>query len=171
MKKIAQLFLLILLVTLTACKKHDAQTLLSPPDNSFTVAMPGSSKQQPIPNPDAFKGGALYATDHLVDKQVFIAGYLDLKDAPSNHMSDNLDRFRDNMVKGSGGQNLSEATITLDGNTGRDLRFQHPSGRTLHLHLFMVGMRLYVAQVVSEAGVNDDTPAAKAFFDSFHVNG
>ena len=171
MKKFTWLLLPILFVLLAGCKQKPVVPVsFSPPDNSFTISMLGTPKSVPMPNAANFNGGGMYALDHLVDGQLFIAGYFDLKDTPTNHMSDNLDRFRDNVMQGGKNTLLSEDTIRVDGNTGRDLRLQNTSGRTIHIRFVLVGMRVYLVQVVSEPNIKDDTPVSTAFFDSFHIN-
>ena len=171
MKIIKRLSFLLLLMLLAACGKpklHPVQ--FSPADNSFSIMMPDTPKENVVqPVPKAIKGGKLYGTN--VAPRGYFAGYIDFESLPSNHMSDNLDRARDMYVQRVNGTILSEDTIRLDGYTGRELRVSDSKGGIVHMRLYLMDLRLYTAQVASVSEADDKAPETDAFLNSFHLAG
>jgi len=73
-------------------------------------------------------------------------------------------------VNGSNGTLISESTIRLDGNTGREIVVKNPQGAIAHIRYTTIGKRTYLAVVVNNVNMDDNAPIITAFLDSFHIN-
>ena len=170
MKALFRIALLSSLLILGACKpKPPEPTVFSPPDKSFTVMMLGTpTPKDHEANPAVnFKGGTTY--ELRTDGKFYMVGFFDYATSPPGMHSDSLDRFRDIFLKSSKGQLTSEESVMLDGNTGRELVVQDPSGLTTHVRIFIKEKRAYLVGVDIGKDADNQSPLITNYLNSFHI--
>ncbi len=171
MKALVRIIFLISLLAIAACsqKAPAPPTKFSPPDNSFSVLMHGTPTVKVLEANQAanFKGGNSY--DLHADGRLYLVAYFDYFISPPGMHSDSLDRFRDTYVKGAKGQLVSEESIMLDGNTGREFIMTNPMGTSTRVRIFIKEKRAYVAAVEVQTDADARAPAVIDFLDSFHI--
>jgi hypothetical protein len=171
MKALARVALIAGLLALTGClpKPPVQPTQFSPPDQSFSVMMPGAPSVKVLEaKPEVnFKGGNSYQVQS--DGRLFMTGYFDYSVSPPGMHSDSLDRFRDMFVAGTKGQLISEDTVMLDGNTGREIIIKNPSGSSTRVRIFIKEKRAFIAGVEVHTDTDANAPTVNDFLNSFHI--
>jgi hypothetical protein len=142
--------------------------LFSSPEGGFRVSIPGApaGRKETVPTPlgerDEFRS-ALEA-----DGGSYVAAYLDF---PAEGMAGRdpftlLDEATRGLAAAAGGKPADLRQVARNGQPGREVRFERAGGGTTVARLYLVGRRLYRAEVTgSDAFVG--SPEAEAFLQSF----
>ncbi len=159
MKSLYRLAPFLLSLLLLGCAQNPAA--FSPANSGFTVAMPGTAKEQTTES-----GGHIYASED--DQNAYIVSYTDFSDAKQTPA--NVQRMLDGARNGAtsnGGKLLSEKKITYEGYPGRDLRLKTKGGNFMRLRIFMANGKLYQVGVVTDPD-KSEAPIVDQFINSFH---
>lgn len=147
-------------------------TELNSPDGGFKLLMPGESFKQTLTleTPTgkivhniyrAAKGGVIC----LVDYADFPKEVTD----PAT-IKATFDEVRDELLKGAQAKLDSEATISLDGHPGREIKLILP-GSEAKARLYIVNRRFYQLLIINMPMLNKDASVLDKFFESFKLVG
>ncbi len=171
MKALVRIAFLASVFALAACsqKTPTPLTQFSPADNSFSVMMRGAPTVKALEANHAvnFNGGNSYVVQS--DGRLYLASYFDYSVSPPGMHSDSLDRFRDMYVKGAKGQLISEESVMLDGNTGRELIMKNPAGTVTRVRIFIKEKRAYIVAVEVRTDADAQASAVIDYLNSFHI--
>ncbi len=160
MKSLYRLIPFLLSLLLLGCAQNPAA--FSPANSGFTVAMPGTAKEQTTDG-----GGHIFSCDD--GQNAYVVSYADFSDAKQTPAS--VQRMLDGARNGqasNGNRLLSEKKITYEGYPGRDLRLKTKGGNFMRLRIFMANGKLYQVGVVTDPD-KSEVPAVDQFISSFHL--
>ncbi|MES2038540.1 MAG: hypothetical protein V4495_11910 [Pseudomonadota bacterium] len=145
--------------------KEDPIAEFSPPDQHYTISMPGTPTEQANPKAEGVFNNHSYAL--RAGKMQYGITSFDLAVRPAD-ATYFLDTLRESIVSQGKINVTDEKTIRVEGNTGRSLMLSAKGG-VKRVDYFLVGKTVYII----EAGAPKDeanSPKIAAFFDSFHLN-
>jgi hypothetical protein len=164
MKLLARLMpVLLVALLLIACSREP----FSPEDGGFSVQMPRTPEEQskvletPI--------GPVKLNMYLCKSGnwVYIVGYSDYERLEGD-VEDLLDGARDGALKIGNNKLISEDSVSLDGNPGRELRMEAPNGLRMRVKIILAGSRLYQVGVVTPKNDSYSSRIEK-YLSSFHL--
>ena len=142
------------------------------PEGRYSVLVPSQPKltTQEAANAD---GGKVpqYLASASDANALFLIAYFDL--VPATTFS--LDKARDGMLKAVNGTLVSEGSISLGGNPGRELKASVTGtdgvDYLVYAKVYDLDQRVYILQFIIAKTADDGVAAAKAakYFDSFKV--
>jgi hypothetical protein len=167
--------LVIAVILMSVCSLLNAKQLnwqeFRSNEGGFSVLMPG------VPTPskvtvNTASGVKEANTFTLNDKNLdeYIVAYSKYAETNSKEVSTDklFDNIRDGILLVQQGKLLSEAAITLDGYSGREIAVERPDGVITRGRFYVVGNRFY--QLSARAKMNEREPEAmKRFLDSFKL--
>ena len=140
----------------------------------FTVLMPSRPTEQVMPVPSGTASLDMHVYVSIGQEGIaFIVSYSDLQNAPKdqNELIRTLDGVRNGQLEKAKGKLLSETTLSLNGNQGRELKIDTPVGISTS-RIFLVKNRLYQIIVVAPLDVVSSQSAVhdtSNFFGSFRL--
>jgi hypothetical protein len=162
--------LVVLVLALFACKKHEFKPLTSS-EGGFSVEMPGEPKHESkstetAAGPIQFQ---MYSVELSSGSVAYIVSYNDYPKALVTFGKP--DSLLDGVVEGAVGKGRtvkSQRNVALEGHPGREFTAVLASGHDYSSRVFLVKERLYQLNVVSEPGKGDEQEKLR-FFDSFKL--
>ncbi len=171
-KAVAPIFLLLVCTVVAFAVQDPAWINYNSAAGRYSVALPS---QPEIGTQEAATADGVKFTQYKAmvtkGKAVFLVGYFD--HVPGTTFS--LDKAGEGMVTGVKGTLLSQSTISLGANPGRELKVvaktEEGAEYLLHARFYDVEKRIYVLQFIILKTENDSTASANAakYFDSFKV--
>lgn len=147
--------------------KEDPVAEFSPPDNRYSISMPGTPIEQEAPAAEGVFNNHTYSVTSGKIQYAITSFDLAVRPADPTYF---LDTIKAGMV-GQGKGKISvinENSIQVEGNAGRSVTLSAP-GAVKKVDFFLVGKTVYII----EAGAPKEmanSPKITAFFESFHTN-
>jgi hypothetical protein len=165
MKSLIRLTAFFFIASLVACSS--SREPFSPEGGGFSVQMPRTPEEQSkvLDTP----AGPLKLNMYLckAGNWVYMVGYTE-HEKLGGDAEEILDGARNGAVKIGNSKLISEDSISLDGNPGRDLRMEAPNGLRMRVKIILAGNRLYQVGVVTPK--NDSySPRIEKFLTSFRL--
>jgi len=156
----AFLFISLLLV---ACNREP----FSPAGGGFSVQMPRTPEDQSKVLETPIGSIKLNLFLCTYGKWVYMASYAD-HDKLAGDVEEILDGAREGALKNGNNKLISEESISLEGNPGRDFRMEAPDGMRIRVKIILAGTRLYQVGVVTPK--NDSySPKVEKYLASFRL--
>ncbi|MFZ6643773.1 hypothetical protein ACO0LL_28875 [Undibacterium sp. TC4M20W] len=147
--------------------KEDPVAEFSPPDNRYSISMPGTPIEQEAPAAEGVFNNHTYSVTSGKIQYAITSFDLAVRPADPTYF---LDTIKAGMV-GQGKNKISvinENSIQVEGNAGRSVTLSAP-GAVKKVDFFLVGKTVYIIEAGAPKEMAD-SPKIAAFFESFHTN-
>ena len=148
----------------TAPKEQPVATF-SPPDQRYSISMPGTPTEQPGPAVQGVFNNHTYSL--RAGKIQYAVTSFDLAVRPAD-TTFFLDALKDGMINQGKISVTDEKTIRVDGNSGRSMVLS-AKGEIKKVTFFLAGKTVYLIEAGGPKS-EQHSPRIAAFFESFHLN-